>query len=140
MVRVHTRKKTDLVSVMVRVNTRKKSDCLLSYIILYCPTFLILAGSDALGCVTGTLYISNISRKRIKRTSASTHKSLLKKTIKSAHPQEVHRSLMVIEVYLRAFCWMNLPDYVIFDYNLPAKCHREDLDVILKMTQCLWSR
>ena len=40
-------------------------------------------------------------------------------------------------VYLRAFCWMNLPDYVIFDYNLPAKCHREDLDVILKMTQAL---
>jgi len=38
-------------------------------------------------------------------------------------------------VYLRAFCWMNLPDYVIFDYNLPDKCHREDLDVILKLTQ-----
>lgn len=38
-------------------------------------------------------------------------------------------------VYLRAFCWLNLPDYVVFDYALPRPCHREDMDVILKLTK-----
>jgi hypothetical protein len=41
----------------------------------------------------------------------------------------------VLEVYLRAFCWLSLPDYVIFDYGLPQPCHREDMDVILKLSK-----
>ena len=99
MVRVHTRKKTDLVSVMVRVNTRKKSDYLLSYIILYYPTFLILAGSDALGCVTGKLYINNMCRKRIKRTSA---REPFKKNYKKRTP--THKRCTGVSWSLRCTC------------------------------------
>ncbi len=28
--------------------------------------------------------------------------------------------------YLRAFCWIHLADYVMFDYELPEKCDEED--------------
>eukprot|EP00438_Fugacium_kawagutii_P032415 Skav234918 [mRNA] locus=scaffold840:935105:936631:+ [translate_table: standard] len=38
-------------------------------------------------------------------------------------------------VYLRAFCWLNLADYIMFEYELPLPCHREDMDVILKLTE-----
>eukprot|EP00435_Cladocopium_sp_Y103_P059728 s1283_g21.t1 len=70
---------------------------------------------------------------------------------RSKHSKNVTKSLLQMErsnamvmselmglnnyVYLRAFCWLSLPDYVIFDYGLPKPCHREDMDVIMKLTK-----
>mmetsp|Transcript_1312 Transcript_1312/g.2930 ORF Transcript_1312/g.2930 Transcript_1312/m.2930 type:complete len:345 (-) Transcript_1312:63-1097(-) len=38
-------------------------------------------------------------------------------------------------VYLRAFCWLSLPDYVIFDYQLPQQCQDEDILEVLQILQ-----
>eukprot|EP00434_Breviolum_minutum_P032025 symbB.v1.2.028321.t1/scaffold2879.1/size76250/3 len=37
--------------------------------------------------------------------------------------------------YLRAFCWLSLPDYVIFDYKLPERCNDRDFLDVLRLTQ-----
>lgn len=38
-------------------------------------------------------------------------------------------------VYLRAFCWLSLPDYVIFDYQLPQQCQDADILEVLQILQ-----
>lgn len=36
--------------------------------------------------------------------------------------------------FLRAFCWIHLPDYVMFDYDLPGKCNDQEIQQVKKMT------
>lgn len=37
--------------------------------------------------------------------------------------------------YLRAFCWIHLADYVMFDYELPEKCDEEEMLKIMALTK-----
>eukprot|EP00438_Fugacium_kawagutii_P030324 Skav218837 [mRNA] locus=scaffold3029:90342:100579:- [translate_table: standard] len=37
--------------------------------------------------------------------------------------------------YLRAFCWLLLSDYVMFDYDLPDKCNDPEMLEIVRMTK-----
>lgn len=37
--------------------------------------------------------------------------------------------------YLRAFCWIHLADYVIFDYDLPKGCDEEEMLKIMALAK-----
>lgn len=71
------------------------------------------------------------------KASKASKKSLLSMDAAESSYGMVMSQLMGLNnyVYLRAFCWLSLPDYVIFDYGLPQPCHREDMDVILKLSK-----
>ena len=53
--------------------------------------------------------------------------------LSSLHLQEVFRKHHY--AFLRAFCWIHLPDYVMFDYDLPEKCNDPEIVQLKNMTQ-----
>eukprot|EP00435_Cladocopium_sp_Y103_P024637 s1118_g6.t1 len=37
--------------------------------------------------------------------------------------------------FLRAFCWISLPDYVMFDYDLPRQCDDPEIRQVMELTK-----
>ena len=37
--------------------------------------------------------------------------------------------------FLRAFCWISLPDYVMFEYDLPKQCNDPEMLHVIELTK-----
>lgn len=53
----------------------------------------------------------------------------------AAAEHEMRHLLKTNSSYLRAFCYISLPDYVTFDYDLPPECNDKDLLEIMALTK-----